>query len=85
MAIAACPGCALPKGVRPMHLAAMKNRVDCVVELMNHGADFNVCDENHHTPLYILAQSGHEAGVLAMLDNTCGRTILSLPTLDSGE
>lgn len=69
---------------RPLHLAAKNNHLDCIVELMMNGADYNAVDGNGRTSMYIAAEAGHEEAVLIHLSNAYGKTILSLPMTETG-
>jgi len=51
---------------------------------MLNGADYNAIDARGRTGMYVAAEMAHESAVLAQLDNAYGKTILSLPTVDTG-
>lgn len=40
----------------PLHIMLMKNRVDCLMELLCYGADCNIGDSNGDTPLHLAVQ-----------------------------
>ena len=69
---------------RPLHLAAKNNHICCILELMLNGADYNAVDTRGRTSMYIAAEMGHGDAVLVHLNNAYGKTILSLPTRDTG-
>jgi len=71
-------------GTTPLHLAAKNNHLSCILQLMLTGADYNAVDSQGRTSMYIAAEMGHEQAVLAHLNNSYGKTILSLPTKDTG-
>jgi ankyrin repeat protein len=48
----------------------------CVKELILNGADYNAVDEFGRTSMYLAAQNGFNACILAHLDNAVGRDIL---------
>jgi len=51
---------------------------------MLNGADYNAVDSRGRTSMYIAAEMGHGDAVLVHLNNAYGKTILSLPTRDTG-
>ena len=51
---------------------------------MLNGADYNAVDTRGRTSMYVAAEMGHGDAVLVHLNNAYGKTILSLPTRDTG-
>ena len=49
-----------------------------------NGADYNAVDGFGRTSMYIAAEAGHEKAVLVHLSNAYGKTILSLPMIETG-
>ncbi|KAL8570362.1 hypothetical protein ACOMHN_035780 [Nucella lapillus] len=66
-------------GTTPLHLAAMKNHVACVMLLIDQGADYNATNARRQTSLYF-ASKGKAECVMAQLRNAVGFPILSIPT-----
>lgn len=69
----------------PLHLASRNNHLDCMRVLFDAGADYNAVDEDGRTSLYMAAERALESAVLFHLENSYGRTLLSIPLKDTGK
>ncbi|UXI14532.1 Guanine nucleotide-binding protein Go subunit alpha [Sarcoptes scabiei] len=50
-----------------LHLMVVKTNLDCVLELLNHGADLNLTDQNGNTPLHLAVTANKISIVQALV------------------
>ena len=63
----------------PLHLSCMKNRLECALVLVNHGAYVNYHDNEGHSPLWFSVVNGHAAMVRLLLRANASLKVFNTP------